>query len=125
MINLIGSNAAVNQIFLLTIKSEVTMDPFDIITPAEIKERLKSGEKLNLIDVREDEEVALGMIPGAKHIPMGEIPVRHEEIDTTNEIIFICRSGNRSGRVCEYLHTLGYKGLKNMTGGMLEWDELD
>lgn len=101
------------------------MIEIDTITPEEVKERIKNGEKLNLIDVREDEEVAMGMIPGAKYIPMSGIPSQHEDIEKTDEIIFICRSGNRSGRVVEYLQMLGYKGLKNMTGGMLEWDALE
>jgi len=95
-----------------------------IITPSEVKERLSKGEKLTLIDVREAEEVQEGMIPGAKHIPLGELPYRYQEIDTTGEIIMVCRSGARSGRACEYLEHLGLKGLKNMTGGMLEWETL-
>lgn len=93
----------------------------DTITPSEIKKRLNSGEPLNIVDVREDEEVAAGMIPGAKHIPLGELPDRHGEIQKTDEIILVCRSGNRSARALGYLESLGYKGLKNMTGGMLEW----
>lgn len=95
------------------------------IKPEEIKQRLAKGEKLNMIDVREDEEVAHGMIPGAVHIPMGELPERHNEIERTGEIILVCRSGNRSARVYEYLQSLGYTGLLNMTGGMLEWEKLD
>ncbi|MDF2668767.1 MAG: sulfurtransferase [Paenibacillus sp.] len=94
-----------------------------VITPEEIKQRLASGERLNMIDVREDEEVAFGMIPGAKHIPLGELPDRLDEIERSDEIIMICRSGNRSGKACQYLQAAaGINGLKNMVGGMLEWD---
>ncbi|CAH0120057.1 Sulfurtransferase [Paenibacillus sp. CECT 9249] len=96
----------------------------NIILPEEIKSRLGQGERLNLIDVREAEEVAEGMIPGAKHIPLGQIPERLEEIEQTGEIIMICRSGYRSERACEYLQQLGFQGLKNMQGGMLAWQEL-
>ncbi len=96
----------------------------DTITPAEIKQRIDNGEELNMIDVREDEEVAQGMIPGAIHIPLGEIPFRHEEIPRSGEVIMICRSGNRSGKACEYLEMLGFQGMKNMVGGMLEWERL-
>lgn len=56
-----------------------------------------------MIDVREDEEVAQGMIDGAKHIPLGQIPDRLSEIDKSGEIILICRAGYRSERACEYL----------------------
>ncbi|GLI10642.1 rhodanese-like domain-containing protein [Paenibacillus tyrfis] len=94
------------------------------ITPQEVKQRLENGEKLTIIDVREPDEVALGMIPGAKHIPLMEIPQRLGEIPQQSETILVCRSGNRSGRALEYLEAQGFTGLVNMTGGMLEWEQL-
>jgi rhodanese-related sulfurtransferase len=97
------------------------MDEIKEITAAEVKERLDRGEKLNIVDVREDEEVALGMIPGAKHIKMGEIPSRLDEFNKEEEYIFVCRSGRRSENVCRYLQELGYR-VCNMAGGMLEWE---
>lgn len=95
----------------------------DTILPSEIKARLAQGEKLTLIDVREDDEVAEGMIQGAIHIPLGQLPDRLGEIPQVDEVILVCRSGNRSGRALGYLEANGYKGLKNMTGGMLEWED--
>lgn len=95
------------------------------INPEEIKKRLAQGDALYMIDVREDEEVASGMIPTAIHIPLGQLPDRHEEIQRSDEIILVCRSGNRSGKAYDYLQSLGYTGLKNMTGGMLVWEKLD
>lgn len=95
------------------------------INPEELKARLAQGEALYMIDVREDEEVAVGMIPTAVHIPLGELPERHEEIKKLDEVILICRSGNRSGKAYDYLQMLGFTGLKNMTGGMLAWEKLD
>ncbi|WP_284638868.1 rhodanese-like domain-containing protein [Paenibacillus silviterrae] len=94
------------------------------ITPAEIKQRLEQGEKLDIIDVREYEEVALGMIPGAIHIPLMQLPERLDEIPQNGETILVCRSGGRSSRAYEYLEAQGLKHLKNMTGGMLSWDQL-
>jgi rhodanese-related sulfurtransferase len=91
------------------------------ILPNEIKARLAQGDKLTIIDVRENEEVAAGMIEGAMHIPLGELPSRHAEIPQAEEIIVVCRSGNRSRKALEYLQSLGYRGLKNMSGGMSEW----
>lgn len=98
------------------------MSGIEWITAAEVRERLERGEALNLVDVREPEEVALGIIPGALHIPLGELPERHGEIPRTSEIIIVCRSGQRSGRACEYLEYLGITGTKNMSGGMLEFN---
>lgn len=95
----------------------------DTILPSEIKERLDRGEQLAIVDVREDDEVAAGVIPGAKHIPLAQLPDRLSEIPQVEELILVCRSGNRSGRAISFLEAQGYKGLKNMTGGMLEWED--
>jgi rhodanese-related sulfurtransferase len=96
------------------------MEEIQIITPEELKKKLEQGEKLELVDVREHEEVEQGMIPGAKHIRMGEIPVNLDYFDKDKEYIFICRSSRRSENVCYYLQEQGYK-VRNMIGGMLEW----
>ncbi|MCZ8520260.1 MULTISPECIES: rhodanese-like domain-containing protein [Paenibacillus] len=95
------------------------------ITPEELKRRLDSGEKLDIVDVREDEEVASGMIPGAIHIPLMTLPERMGEIPQRGETVLVCRSGNRSGRAYEYLQAQGLQGLKNMSGGMLAWEQGD
>jgi rhodanese-related sulfurtransferase len=95
----------------------------DTILPSEIKERLDRGEQLAIVDVREDDEVAAGIIPGAKHIPLAQLPDRLSEIPQVEELILVCRSGNRSGRAISFLEAQGFKGLKNMTGGMLEWED--
>ncbi|MNR66016.1 molybdopterin biosynthesis protein MoeB [compost metagenome] len=63
------------------------------------------------------------MIQGAIHIPLGQLPDRLSEIPQVEEVILVCHSGNRSGRALGYLDANGYKGLKNMTGGMLEWED--
>ena len=91
------------------------------ITPVEVQELLESGEQLNLVDVREDDEVAEGIIPGAIHIPLGEVAERVGELDKSKPYIIICRSGGRSGRATEFLEGAGYDA-SNMTGGMLEWE---
>lgn len=90
------------------------------ITAKELEEKLTKGEKINIIDVREDEEVATGIIPGAKHIPLGQIPERLEELDKNEHYYMVCRSGGRSGNACKFLIQQGYR-VTNMVGGMLEW----
>ncbi len=99
------------------------MSMYAIISPAELKVRLENGESPLMVDVREDDEVAQGMIEGAIHIPLGQISERHNELPTAVEIIVICRSGGRSGRACEFLSANGYN-VTNMSGGMLEWAKL-
>ncbi|NYF25808.1 rhodanese-like domain-containing protein [Sporosarcina sp. JAI121] len=91
------------------------------ITTTEVQELLGNGKQLNLIDVREADEVAEGIIPGAIHIPLGDVPVRMNELDESKPYILICRSGGRSGRAAEFLGDEGYD-VTNMVGGMLAWE---
>ncbi|AGT32374.1 molybdopterin biosynthesis MoeB protein [Geobacillus genomosp. 3] len=91
------------------------------ITPKEVEERLRAGEALHIIDVREPDEVAAGKIPGAVNIPLGLIEFRMHELDKNEEYILVCRSGGRSGRAAEFLDRRGYRVI-NMTGGMLAWE---
>jgi rhodanese-related sulfurtransferase len=94
------------------------------INVEDLKKRLDQGEVLYMVDVREEEEVAAGMIPNAIHIPLGELPERHGEIPRNAEVIIICRSGQRSGKATDYLEMLGCTDVKNMVGGMLAWEKL-
>jgi len=99
------------------------MKPIPQMETSELRRRLHNGEQVYMIDVREDEEVAAGMINGAKHIPMGEIPARLDEIPRNEEVVIICRSGGRSQHVCEYLNHQGIHNVINLKGGMLQWHE--
>ncbi len=92
------------------------------IAMKELVEKVKSKENLHIIDVREDDEVAQGKIPGAKHIPLGEIPERLNEIDKSNHYYMVCRSGGRSGKASEFLENQGFD-VTNVDGGMLAWTE--
>ncbi|MDQ0352616.1 rhodanese-related sulfurtransferase [Alkalibacillus filiformis] len=91
------------------------------VTAKEVQERLENGEELNLIDVREADEVEQGIIPGAKHIPLGLIEFRENELNKNEDYIMICRSGGRSGKATQYLEERGYD-VTNMAGGMLDWE---
>lgn len=95
--------------------------PIKTITPEELQQWLDEKRDVDLVDVREAEEFAEGKIPQAKHIRLSEIPERLQEFSKTKTTILICRSGNRSGRACEYLQPLGYD-VVNLVGGMLEWE---
>jgi len=94
------------------------------ITVAELKERIANDENLNIIDVREVNEYEAFNI-GAKLIPMSELSERVNEFESykNEELILHCRSGARSGRAKQYLQGLGYTKVRNLLGGMLEWQE--
>ncbi|MFB4163935.1 rhodanese-like domain-containing protein [Alteribacillus sp. JSM 102045] len=92
------------------------------INPEEVSQLLREKKDVNIIDVREDDEVAQGKIPEAKHIPLGELEDRLNEIEKNKEHIVVCRSGARSGKASEFLKSKGYN-VMNMTGGMLDWKD--
>ncbi|MFC7680478.1 rhodanese-like domain-containing protein [Paenibacillus sp. GCM10028914] len=91
------------------------------ITPVEVERLLNEGSSLNIIDVRETDEVEAGKIPGAVNIPLGLVEFRKQDLDKSKEYIMVCRSGGRSSRATEYLEHQGYNVI-NMTGGMLAWE---
>lgn len=95
------------------------------ISPEEVKQRLDSGEKLHLIDVREPGENAEFNIGGLL-LPVGMIQsMQIEDIEDLKdeEVILYCRSGNRSGIAAMTLDQLGFTNTKNLAGGMLAWQQ--
>jgi len=73
-----------------------------------------------ILDVREDFEVSEGIIPGAKHIPMGQLRGRLSELNPAVPVVVVCRSGNRSARVADALSEAGF-AADTMAGGMTAW----
>lgn len=88
------------------------------ITTAEFISKLKNErDKLEIIDVREPHEFSSVRIKGSKLMPMRELGERLSEIDWSKEVVFICRSGARSGHVANVLASAGYKPI-NLSGGI-------
>lgn len=93
------------------------------ISVNELRARLDAGENIHLVDVREPAENAEFNIGGIL-LPLGSIQrMELDEIDhlKDEELICYCRSGNRSGQACLFLEMNGFRNVKNLTGGMLEW----
>jgi adenylyltransferase/sulfurtransferase len=91
------------------------------ITPAELRERLNGPEPVTLIDVREAVEQQVSSIPGARLIPLGQIPTRLDEMDRGQEVILYCRSGVRSAQAAEILLTHGFQRVRSLRGGVNAW----
>lgn len=96
------------------------MNTLQEISTDELLRRMDEGEQFHLIDIREDFEVAMGMIPGAVHIPMNTVPVRLDEFDPETEYVLVCRAANRTRTLGDFMAARGFK-VAHMTGGMLEW----
>ncbi len=95
------------------------------ITVEELKAKLNSGEKVNLIDCREPHEYAESNI-GGKLVPLGKIQsMQADELEElkNEEVIIHCRSGHRSMLACLALESQGFTNTVNVTGGILAWHE--
>jgi rhodanese-related sulfurtransferase len=95
------------------------------ISVEELKARIDAGESLHLLDVREPSEHADFNIGGIL-LPLGKVQTMQTDyIDDLKdqEVICYCRSGNRSGQACLILETIGFTNIKNLTGGMMAWQD--
>lgn len=95
------------------------------ISVEEVRTRLQSGENLNLVDVRQLEENAQFNIGGIV-LPLEKIQnFEFDDIEDLKdeELIFYCRTGNRSTQACLFLETTGFSNVKNLAGGMVKWQE--
>ncbi len=92
------------------------------ITVEELKKRKVEAEKLTIIDVREDWEHQQNNI-GGLNIPMGAIPMRLDELESMKdqEVIVYCRTGNRSGKIKQFLQQQGFDQVRNLLGGIEEY----
>jgi rhodanese-related sulfurtransferase len=90
------------------------------LSAQELHEKLKSGKRPFVLDVRQPEEFRLGHIAGAILIPLGELDRRVKEIPKGREIICICASGHRSVPAVRKLMAAGYSA-SSMENGMIAW----
>lgn len=96
------------------------------ISPVELKKKMERGEGFFLLDVREPHEVEICQIPDSYLIPLGQLVGRVHELNSADEIIAYCRSGQRSGKAVDFLQKAGFHKIKNLRGGILAWsDQVD
>ena len=91
----------------------------------ELKRALDAGEDIFVLDVREPHEYQICNI-GGHLIPLGELPKRVHELDSSREIVAHCRSGVRSAKAVDFLRQAGFRKVRNLAGGILAWaDRVD
>ncbi|MBO1915342.1 rhodanese-like domain-containing protein, partial [Microvirga sp. 3-52] len=78
------------------------------ISANQVETLLNEHAPINLIDVREVDEVKVGKIPGAIHIPLGLVEFKKQDLDKSKEYILVCRSGGRSGQATKFLEDYGF-----------------
>jgi len=95
-------------------------------TSVELKKRLDAGDDVFILDVRDPNEYQICRIPGSVLIPLGELPRRYAELPADKDIVAHCKMGGRSAKATEFLQSVGFKRVKNLRGGILDWiDKVD
>jgi adenylyltransferase/sulfurtransferase len=91
------------------------------ISPKELKTRLAKGDKLVLVDVREEWEYSLAKLDGSVLIPLGTLPQSLAQLNRDSEIIAICHHGMRSADATNFLLQQGFPNVRNLVGGIDAW----
>ena len=84
-------------------------------------ESLQAAERVELIDVRSEAELARGKIPGARHIPLHMLPLQTDALDRNRPTVFYCQTGARSAQASAFVAARGYDNVYNLQGGIAEW----
>jgi adenylyltransferase/sulfurtransferase len=119
-----GKNPTVTELIdyeeFCGIMPEATADEMGIpeISVVDFKQRIDRGDDLFILDVREPEEYELVRLPDTTLMPLGELPRRVSELDSSREIVVHCRTGIRSAKAIEFLKGLGFRKLYNLKGGI-------
>jgi len=122
---LCGKNPTISSVRNPETSAHTTCPTMQTITAAELKARLDSGElNAHLIDVREQEEWDIAHIPQAQLVPLQSIPTYAATLPKDAEIIIHCKAGMRSAKACEYLSSIGFENVVNVTGGMDAFQKL-
>ena len=95
-------------------KSYSEIEAFDLF-------ELITKPKVLLVDVRNDDEVARGIIPGAIHIQLSMLPLQYDKLMNANTVVFYCHSGVRSAHAADFAVSKGIKDAFNLVGGVIAW----
>ena len=91
------------------------------ISVRRLEKMRKTGEEHTLLDIREEEELAISSIDGAVHIPMNTLPENLDQLTKDHPIVVMCHVGGRSAQVCDWLNSNGFENAVNLEGGISAW----
>lgn len=98
--------------------------PVPELTPEEAQARIAAGALL--VDVREQKEWDEARVPGSELKPMSLLNSWYEDLPRDQEVVLLCRTGNRSGKIAAALiNQAGFDNVYNLTGGIVRWAEED
>jgi rhodanese-related sulfurtransferase len=89
---------------------------------SELKHKFDAGENFLLLDVRDEYEFEISNIGGTL-IPLAELPERVSELDSSREVVTMCKMGPRGVRAAQLLRKAGFKRVSNLNGGIHAWSD--
>ena len=92
------------------------------IQAEELKQQLDKGDKVFLLDVRDEYEYEISNI-GGHLIPLPELPKRYKELNAGQDIVAVCKMGPRGVKAVEFLQRQGFKRVRNLSGGIHAWSD--
>jgi rhodanese-related sulfurtransferase len=99
--------------------------PIAQISVEALAARMMSADQLQLIDVREPEEIEIASIDGFINLPLSQFSIWseqiHSQLDSNAETLVLCHHGLRSAQMCQWLQNQGFTQVKNITGGIEEY----
>ena len=96
------------------------------VTPEQVREMQARNEAVVYLDVREPNEWNLGRLPGAIHLPRGNLETKVEGIvDRNQKVVIYCARGNRSALAAVTMKQMGYENVASMARGFQGWAEID
>ncbi|BAZ28765.1 rhodanese domain-containing protein [Cylindrospermum sp. NIES-4074] len=103
--------------------------PFSQISVEELAQRLSSGDVgIQLVDVREPQEVDIASIEGFVNLPLSQFAEWNQQVpsrfDAHAETLVLCHHGVRSAQMCQWLVTQGFTNVKNIAGGIAAYSTL-
>jgi len=120
-----GENPSIQELIdyqqFCGVGAETALEAAFEISPVELMVKVREEDVPVILDVREQYEADICQIPGSILIPLGELQTRMHELDRSEEIVVLCRSGVRSTKAVRLLRDAGFQKLKNLTGGILAW----
>ena len=107
-------------------EAQLLADAVPEITPTELANKLRRGDEVDLIDVREPHEWEIARIPGARLIPLGTVTEALPTLDSARDIVVHCKGGTRSAKAVRQLRAAGFSRVWNLAGGITRWsDDVD
>ncbi len=105
------------------VQSDAAADAIQQISALELAERLRRGDDIDVIDVREPYEWEIAHIEGARLLPFANVPAALDTIDTARDVVVLCKTGGRSAAAVSHLQSVGYRKVWNLRGGIDAWSQ--